>query len=93
MLTPLVIALFSLFLFVGQVEAFWRLPCSRAVLKARMDPIVGPLNGKPTSHAHTFSMTNSILRWHRKTDAIPFSGRRQYQLLTLTREQAFIDRH
>jgi hypothetical protein len=38
-------------LFVPSSHAFFRLPCAKPVLNARVDPIVSP--GKPSGHAHT----------------------------------------
>jgi len=36
---------------VPSANAFWRLPCAKPVLDARVDPIVNP--GRASGHAHT----------------------------------------
>ncbi|KAI9462050.1 hypothetical protein F5148DRAFT_236708 [Russula earlei] len=38
-------------LLIASANAFWRLPCTKPVLNARVDPIVNP--GKASGHAHT----------------------------------------
>ena len=38
-------------LLISSVNAFFRLPCAKPVLNARVDPIVNP--GKASGHAHT----------------------------------------
>ena len=43
-------------LLVPSANAFWRLPCAKPVLDARVDPIVTP--GKPSSHAHSIMGSN-----------------------------------
>jgi Domain of unknown function (DUF1996) len=38
-------------LLIASANAFWRLPCTKPVLDARVDPIVNP--GKASGHTHT----------------------------------------
>jgi hypothetical protein len=48
----MILSIFAAALFiVPSVNAFWRLPCAKPILDARVDPIVSP--GKPSSHSHT----------------------------------------
>ncbi|KAI0301541.1 hypothetical protein B0F90DRAFT_1628431 [Multifurca ochricompacta] len=54
MLSLLVAAL----LIVPSANAFWRLPCAKPVLDARVDPIVSP--GRASSHAHTVMGSSAI---------------------------------
>ncbi|KAH9971395.1 hypothetical protein BGW80DRAFT_456878 [Lactifluus volemus] len=48
----------SALLFTSSVNAFWRLPCAKPVLNARVDPIVSP--GRASSHLHTIMGSNAI---------------------------------
>jgi hypothetical protein len=46
-------------LLVSSATAFWRLPCAKPVLDARIDPIV--TSGRASSHAHTVMGSNGAL--------------------------------
>jgi hypothetical protein len=43
-------------LLIPSANAFFRLPCSKPVLNARVDPIVN--KGNASSHSHTFAGSN-----------------------------------
>ncbi len=43
-------------LLIPSANAFWRLPCAKPVLNARVDPIVYP--GKASSHSHAIMGSN-----------------------------------
>ena len=45
-------------LFTSSVNAFWRLPCNKPVVRARMDAIVDP--GKASQHLHSFLGSSGI---------------------------------
>ncbi|KAI0284872.1 hypothetical protein BC826DRAFT_973166 [Russula brevipes] len=55
----MILTIFAAALFiVPSVNAFWRLPCAKPILDARVDPIVSP--GKPSSHSHTVMGSSAI---------------------------------
>ncbi|KAH9959194.1 hypothetical protein BC827DRAFT_1301881 [Russula dissimulans] len=45
-------------LLIASANAFWRLPCTKPVLDARVDPIVNP--GKASGHTHTIMGSGAI---------------------------------
>jgi len=47
-------------LLISSVNAFFRLPCAKPVLNARVDPIVNP--GKASGHAHTIMGSEGVWR-------------------------------
>jgi Domain of unknown function (DUF1996) len=53
----MIVALFAAgLLLVPSANAFWRLPCSKPVMNARVDPIISP--GIPSSHSHAIMGSN-----------------------------------
>ncbi|KAH9971393.1 hypothetical protein BGW80DRAFT_1322198 [Lactifluus volemus] len=54
----MILSLFAAALLAPPVNAFWRLPCAKPVLNARVDPIIAP--GGPSSHLHTIMGSNAI---------------------------------
>jgi hypothetical protein len=47
----MIFSILAVGLLASSANAFWRLPCAKPVLDARVDPIV--TSGKASSHAHT----------------------------------------
>ncbi|KAF8494105.1 hypothetical protein F5888DRAFT_1617148 [Russula emetica] len=45
-------------LLIPSANAFWRLPCSKPIMNARVDPIISP--GIPSSHSHAIMGSNAI---------------------------------
>jgi len=45
-------------LLISSVNAFWRLPCQKPIMEARVDPIVSP--GKASGHGHTVMGSNGM---------------------------------
>src|SRR6266850_2986130 len=54
-------------LFISSASAFFRLPCAKPVLNARVDPIVSP--GQPSSHLHTIQGSGGMYAPFRRGDA------------------------
>ncbi|KAI0301542.1 hypothetical protein B0F90DRAFT_1667895 [Multifurca ochricompacta] len=55
----MIVSLFVLgLLLFPSANAFWRLPCAKPVLNARVDPIVSP--GKASGHSHTIMGSGAI---------------------------------
>jgi len=55
----MILSIFAAGLFlVPSANAFWRLPCAKPVLDARVDPIVSP--GRASGHAHTIMGSGAI---------------------------------
>jgi Domain of unknown function (DUF1996) len=52
----MILSLFAAALLAPSVIAFWRLPCAKPVLNARVDPIIDP--GGPSGHLHTIMGSN-----------------------------------
>jgi hypothetical protein len=72
---------------VGNVEAFWRMPCRERVGLARIDPLVN--FGSISEHSHTIHGSNGMLHlslmvvaWSRKTMVVDIDLR-----LTLISQQ------
>ena len=55
----MIFSIFVMGLLVSSANGFWRLPCAKPALDARVDPIVTP--GKASSHAHTVMGSNGAL--------------------------------
>ena len=55
----MIFSIFAVGLLVSSANAFWRLPCGKAVLDARVDPIVAA--GRASSHAHTIMGSSGAL--------------------------------
>jgi hypothetical protein len=54
-------------LFISSASAFFRLPCSKPVLNANVDPIVSP--GVPSSHSHTIMGSGGMYAPFRRSNA------------------------
>lgn len=77
-LLRMIVTLFAAgLLLVPSVNAFWRLPCSKPVVNARIDPIISP--NVPSGHSHTIMGSNGAPH-HKASLKVNLISRYSYRL-------------